>query len=185
MLLFIKSYRIIQGAHTKLHARVRERMMLMKRLKNAVDDLAGEIPNHSKMYNFVKLKREVNSLVTSFTKKFIVLRSCEESLKNIWANENPQALRHFLKFLACDVHVVMENLPFPDNWTTAQFFQVMCEEIMERAKRQIDVDKIFTVKAGLFFFPERKSTSIFETQLRFPPKLLLHLPNNRTESPRN
>ena len=30
--------------------------------------------------------------------------------------------------------------------TTAQFFQVVCEEIMERAKRQIDVDKIFAVK---------------------------------------
>ena len=106
----------LKGAHTKLHARVRERMMLMKRLKNAVDDLAGEIPSHSKMYSFVKLKREVNSLVTSFTKKFIVLKSCEESMKNLWANDNPKALRHFLKFLACDVHVVMENIPFPDNW---------------------------------------------------------------------
>ena len=90
--------------------------MLMKRLKNAVDDLAGEIPNHSKLYGFVKLKKEVNALVISFTKKFIVLKSCEESIKNLWANENPQALKYFLKGLACDLHIVMENIPFPDNW---------------------------------------------------------------------
>ena len=68
------------------------------------------------LFSFVKLKREVNALVNSFTKKFIVMKSCEESMKNLWANDNPQALRHILKFLACDIHVVMENIPFPDNW---------------------------------------------------------------------
>ena len=32
--------------------------------------------------------------------------------------------------------------------TQAQFFQVMCEEIMERAKKMVEVDKIFAIKGN-------------------------------------
>ena len=105
-----------QGTHSDLYGKIRTRMILLKRLKSAVDELAGEIPNHTRMHNFVRLKKDINGLTSTFTKKFSLLRALEESVKNIWVNENPQTLKHFLKAMVTDMHVILENVTFPDNW---------------------------------------------------------------------
>ncbi len=45
------------SSHSLLSVKVRDRLVLFKKLKQAVDELAIEIPNHGEMYSFIKLRQ--------------------------------------------------------------------------------------------------------------------------------
>lgn len=55
---------------------------------------------------------------------------------------------NFLRTVATDLSVVLENCTLPNTWTKNQFFQILCEEVMNKAMTLIDVDKIFLVKSN-------------------------------------
>jgi hypothetical protein len=102
--------------HHRLIAKVKERLSLFKKLKQAVEELAIEIPNHSEMVTFVRLKKEIIAFDKSLTDKHAVLRAMDESLINLRSNDNVNQCKHFLKTVATDASIVLENCTLPDNW---------------------------------------------------------------------
>ena len=55
---------------------------------------------------------------------------------------------NYLRTVATDLAVVLENCTLPNTWTKTQFFQILCEEVMDKAMTLINVDKIFLVKSN-------------------------------------
>ena len=55
---------------------------------------------------------------------------------------------NYLRTVATDLSIVLENCGLPNTWTKTQFFQILCEEVMDKAMTLINVDKIFLVKSN-------------------------------------
>ena len=55
---------------------------------------------------------------------------------------------NYLRTVATDLAILLENCALPNTWTKSQFFQLLCEEVMAKAMTLIDVDKIFLVKSN-------------------------------------
>ena len=129
--------------HHLLSKKIRDRLVLFKKLKKAVEDLVIEIPNQAEMYSFAVLRREINQFDHVLTEKMQVLKALDEGLTNFRLNDSVNQCMQFLRTVATDASIVLENCTLPDNWTKTQFFQILCEEVMCRASQMIDVDKIF------------------------------------------
>ncbi len=94
------------------------------------------------------INREINHFECALTNKNALLKAVDEPMINLKATDNLQQLKHFLKAVATDCSIVMENCDLPDSWTKNQFFQVLCEEVMAKATKLINVDKIFMTKSS-------------------------------------
>ena len=134
--------------HYLLSKKIKERLDLFKKLKKAVEELAIEIPNHSEMYTFVVLKKDIYSLDKTVTDKYFLLKALDNSLDHFRGNDNANQCMYFLRSVATDASILLENCQLPDGWTRTQFFQILCEEVMVKAMKMIDVDKIFMVKSN-------------------------------------
>lgn len=102
--------------HYLLGTKIKERMDLFKKLKNAVEELAIEIPNHLEMFEFVLLKKEISGFEKSLTDKHAILKSLDEAFINLRSNDNVNQCKHFLRTAATDAAIVLENVNLPDNW---------------------------------------------------------------------
>ena len=103
-------------SHYVLSRKIRDRLELFKKLKKSVEDLAIEIPNHAEMYNFVVLKKDINSFDNLLTEKSSVLKALDEGLNNFRGNDNINQCMYFLRTVATDASIVLENCQLPESW---------------------------------------------------------------------
>ena len=103
-------------SHHILSKKIRDRLELFKKLKKAVEELAIEIPNHAEMYTFVVLKKDINSFDKLLTDKSSVLKALDEGLNQFRGNDNVNQCMYFLRTVATDASIILENCSLPNSW---------------------------------------------------------------------
>ena len=93
-----------------------DRLELFKKLKKAVEELAIEIPNHAEMYTFVVLKKDINSFDKLLTDKSSVLKALDDGLNQFRGNDNVNQCMYFLRTVATDASIILENCTLPNSW---------------------------------------------------------------------
>ena len=92
------------------------RLILFKKLNRAVEELACEIPNHGEMFTFVMLRKDIKTFDKSLSEKNAMLKVLVEPLNNLRENESAMQCQQFLKTVATDTAILLENCELPDNW---------------------------------------------------------------------
>ena len=92
------------------------RLILFKKLNRAVEELAIEIPNHGEMFTFVMLRKDIKTFDKSLSEKNAMLKVLVEPLNNLRENESAMQCQQFLKTVATDTAILLENCELPDNW---------------------------------------------------------------------
>ena len=103
-------------SHHILSKKIRDRLELFKKLKRAVEELAIEIPNHGEMFTFVMLRKDIKTFDKSLSEKNAMLKVLVEPLNNLRENESAMQCQQFLKTVATDTAILLENCELPDNW---------------------------------------------------------------------
>ena len=91
-------------------------MSLFKKLNKAVEELAIEIPNHGEMFTFVMLRKDIKSFDKSLTDKNALLKTLETALSNLRESNSAIQCQQFLREVATDTAILLENCELPDNW---------------------------------------------------------------------